>query len=300
MRAPETALSAIQNARQSVKQHLASIAAQADPLAEAVVAYKKEPSAQTAIQLLHREAVVAGIGATESERIAAETDAVAKTCGDLAAQCMRQAEILAPGSEKAARAQSEYEAARTAGLSELRELHRSLTERGVTNEVMLSAPERRQISRLLQLYGSADLAERFLRMEANANQAALGKLKEMSEQFAARQRDFTDLSAAYRLHASSFQAVGGSVGRVAHLMDIHQRFDAESKSAAEMQAELGQIDEVLAKTFDSLPDDLSPVFGSTPGVETKPVQTGLWNRLLHLLGFGGDSSNKSINTAANQ
>ena len=119
-----------------------------------------------------------------------------------------QAESLGPSSTKADRARSEYETARSVGLGELREMHRSLTERGITNEVLISAPERRKISRLLQLYGAADLAERFLRMEANANQAALGKLNEMSEQFAARQRDFADLGLGLSI-ARRFVSNGG-------------------------------------------------------------------------------------------
>jgi hypothetical protein len=292
----ETALTAIQRSKDSVKQRLSAIAAQADPLAEAVAAYRKNPSAQTAIQLLHREAVVAGIGASESEKIAVEADSVAKTCAELAAQCARQVEALGADSTKASRAHSEYDTARSVGLGELRDLHRSLVERGVTNDVLISAPERRKISRLLQLYGAADLAERFLRMESNANQAALSKLNEMTEQFAARQHDFADLASAYRLHAASFQTVGGSVARVAHLMDVSQRFDAESKSAAELQTELGQIDEVLAKTFDSLPDDLTPIFASPASAETKPAPTGLWNRLLRLLGLDSDNKNKVAST----
>jgi hypothetical protein len=287
--APETALTSIQRSRDAVKQRLANIAAQADPLADALAAYKREPNPRTAVQLLHREAVVAGIGATESEKIALEADAVAKTCGELAAQCAQQGELLGPGSAKAARARSEYETARSVGLGELRQLHDSLVERGMTNDVLISAPERRKISRLLQLYGAADLAERFLRMEATANQAALSKLNEMAEQFASRQRDFADLAAAYRLHAASFQTVGGSVGRVAHLIELNQRFDAESKSAAELQGELGQIDEVLAKTFDSLPDDLSQAFASPASAPTSPTPAGIWNRLLRLLGLRGDN-----------
>ena len=294
----QTALSAIQQARDNVKQRLAAIAAQADPLADAVVAYKKDPNPQTAIQLLHREAVVAGIGATESEKIALEADGVARTCADLAAQCAMQAEALGGDSAKAARARSEYDSARSVGLGELRDLHRSLVERGVTNDVLISAPERRKISRLLQLYGAADLAERFLRMEANANQAALAKLNEMAEQFTTRQRDFADLGSAYRLHAASFQTVGGSVGRVAHLIDVNQRFDLESKSAAEMQTELGHIDDVLAKTFDSLPDDLSPIFASPGAAEAKPAPSGLWNRLLRLLGLDGEAKNQHLTAGA--
>src|SRR5262249_28289957 len=152
-------------------------------------------------------------------------------------------------------------------------------------------------SRLLQLYGASDLAERFLRMESNANQAALNKLNEMADQFTARQRDFADLSSAYRLHAASFQTVGGSVGRVAHLIDLNQRFDLESKSAAELQTELGHIDDVLAKTFDSLPDDLSAAFGSPGTVEHNPGPTGVWDRLLRILGLGGNTKIKTPGTA---
>jgi hypothetical protein len=296
-RSTETALTAIHKSREAVKERLAAIAAQADPLTAAVAAYKKGPNPQTAIALLHREAVVAGIGATESEKIALEADAVAKTCGDLAGQCAFQAQALGGDSAKAARAESDYETARSAGLNELRELHRSLVERGVTNDVMISAAERRKISRLLQLYGASDLAERFLRMESNANQAALNKLNEMADQFAARQRDFADLGSAYRLHAASFQTVGSSVGRVAHLIDLNQRFDAESRSAAELQTELGHIDDVLAKTFDSLPDDLSAAFASSGMVERNPGPTGVWDRLLRLLGLNGESKPKTSDTA---
>lgn len=294
MHTTENALTAIQQARDSVKHRLGAIAAQADPLAGALAAYKKEPSPRTAIELLQREAVVAGIGASESEKIALEADSVAKTCADLAAQCAQQAAALAPDSAKADRARAEYDTAKSVGLGELRELHRSLSERGVTNDVLISVPERRKISRLLQLYGAADLAERFLRMEANANQAALAKLNEMAEQFTARQRDFADLGAAYRLHAASFQTVGGSVGRIAHLIDVNQRFDLESKSAAELQTELGRMDEVLAKTFDSLPDDLTPIFASGVPNESKPAPIGLWDRLLRLIGMGKDKEAESV------
>jgi hypothetical protein len=296
VRSTETALTAIQNSREKVKQRLAAIAAQADPLAGALAAYKNDPNPRTAVELLHREAVVAGIGAGESEKIAVEAETIARTCAELATQCAMQAEMIAPNRTSAARAQTEYETARSVGLGELREMHRSLTERGMTNEVQMSAAERRKISRLLQLYGAAELAERFVRMEANANEAALAKLNEMSEQFVARQRDFTDLASAYRLHASSFQTVGGSVGRVAHLIEINQRFDLESKAAAELQTELGQIDDVLAKTFESLPDDLTPIFGSSGAVDSKPAATGLWSRLLRLLGLDRDKQPQAVKT----
>ncbi len=288
-RSTETALNAIQRSREKVQKRLAAIAAQADPLAEAVAAYKRDPSAGSAMELLHREAVVAGIGATESEKIAIEAESVARTCAELATQCIRQAELLGGESTKAARARDEYGSAKSTGLSELRELHRSLTERGVTNDVSISGAERRRISQLLQLYGAADLAERFLRMESNANEAALTKLKSMADQFTTRQRDFADLAAAYRLHGASFQTVGGSVGRVAHLIDVNQRFDLESKAAAELQTELGQIDDVLAKTFESLPDDLAPIFNPAPSPDAKPASNGLWNRLLRLIGLSRES-----------
>ena len=174
---PETALTTIQHSRETVRQRLDAIAAQADPLADALDKYKKNPSPQTAIQLLHREAVVAGIGASESEKIASEAGTVARTCAELAAQCGRQIEMLGGDAAKASRAQAEYDTARNVGLGELRDLHRSLVERGATNDALIPPAERRNISRLLQLYGAADLAERFVRMEANANQAVLGKLK---------------------------------------------------------------------------------------------------------------------------
>jgi hypothetical protein len=294
---PETALTTIQHSRETVRQRLDAIAAQADPLADALDKYKKNPSPQTAIQLLHREAVVAGIGASESEKIAAEAGTVARTCAELAAQCGRQIEMLGGDAAKASRAQAEYDTARNVGLGELRDLHRSLVERGATNDALIPPAERRNISRLLQLYGAADLAERFVRMEANANQAVLGKLQEMGDQFAARQHDFEDLSAAYRLHAQSFQTVGGSVGRVAHLIEVSQRFDAESQSAAQLQQELGHIDDVLAKTFDSLPDDLSPVFAPSHTPQTPAVNGGIWNRLLRLLGMDATAKSDTANVS---
>src|SRR5262249_12329936 len=146
------------------------------------------------------------------------------------------------------------------------------------------------ISRLLQLYGAADLAERFLRMESNANQAALAKLNEMAEQFTSRQRDFSDLAAAYRLHAASFQTVGDSVGRGAHLIALNQRFDAESRVLDELQTELGHIDDVLARTFDSLPDDLSAAFSSPGAKRANSGPSGIWDRLLHILNLGGEKN----------
>jgi hypothetical protein len=86
---------------------------------------------------------------------------------------------------------------------------------------------------------------------------------------------------------------------VAHLIDLNQRFDLESKSAAEMQTELGHIDDVLAKTFDSLPDDLSAAFTPSGTVERTPGPTGVWNRLLRLLGLGGDNKTPTPDTALN-
>jgi hypothetical protein len=129
-------------------------------------------------------------------------------------------------------------------------------------------------------------------MESNANEAALAKLNEMSGQFAARQQDFGDLAMAYRLHAASFQTVGGSVGRVAHLIELNQRFDLESKSATELQTELGKIDDVLGKTFESLPDDLTPIFATPGKSDTKPAPSGIWERLRRFLGLAGESKNQ--------
>ena len=55
-------------------------------LAEAVAAYRANPTPETALRLLHREAVVAGIGAKESEAIASEATTVSRACAGLAAQ----------------------------------------------------------------------------------------------------------------------------------------------------------------------------------------------------------------------
>ena len=96
VRSTETALTAIQNSREKVKQRLAAIAAQADPLAGALAAYKNDPNPRTAVELLHREAVVAGIGAGESEKIAVEAETIARTCAELATQCAMQAEMSRP------------------------------------------------------------------------------------------------------------------------------------------------------------------------------------------------------------
>ena len=90
--------------------------------------------------------------------------------------------------------------------------------------------------------------------------------------------------------------MGGSVGRVARLIQVNQRFDSESRAAAEMQVELSQID-VLAKTFDSLPDDLTPAFAGSSPAESKPASTGLWTGL-RLLGLGGEAKNITVTSAS--
>ena len=41
-----------------------------------------------------------------------------------------------------------------------------------------------------------------------------------------------------------------------------------------MQTELGHIDEVLAKTFDALPDDLTPIFATRGTAEPKRRPAG--------------------------
>jgi hypothetical protein len=287
--ATEPALSVLQNARSAVQKRLANIAAQADPLADSVATYKASPTAENAVKLLHREAVVAGIGAKESEAVASEATTVAKACAGLAAQCLSQAELLRPGLEKAARGQAEHGTARNAGFTELRQMHRSLVERGITNEVALSAVERRKIALLLRLTGAADLSEKFLRMEANATEAVIARLTQMSEEFTGRQRSFQHLAQAYQLHAASFKTVGGTVARVAHLVEVNQRFGTEAKTAAELEGELARIDDVLAKTFDSLPTDFAPAFTPTDGGKTSSGSTGLWTRLLRFLGLEDDA-----------
>lgn len=281
----EKAISVLQDARKVVQKRLANIAAQADPLADAVATYRANPTPETALKLLHREAVVAGIGAKESEAIAAEAASVAKACAGLSAQTQAAAELLRPGLDKAARAQAENASTRNVGFTELREVHRSLVERGVTSETTMSAAEKRKVATLLRLAGAADLAERFLKMEVGATETVIARLNTLSEQFAARQRNFQDLSQAYQLHAGSFKTVGGSVARVAHLIEVNQRFDGEAKAAAELEGELARIDDVLGKTFDSLPDDFTPAFAPTDTGVLRKESTGLWSRFLRFIGI---------------
>ena len=279
----EAAMSVLQNARNAVQKRLANIAAQADPLAEAVAAYKANPTPETALKLLHREAVVAGIGAKESESIASEASTVARSCAGLSAQTQAAAEMLRPGLDKATRARVEHAATRNTGFNELKEVHRTLVERGVTNELSMSAAEKRKVAMLLRLTGAADLSERFLKMEVGATEAVIARLNAMSEQFAARQRNFQDLAEAYRLHAASFKTVGGSVAQVARLIEINQRFDAEAKTAAELETELARVDDVLGKTFDSLPDDFAPALATGDSGGSGSGSPGLWTRFLRFL-----------------
>lgn len=280
----EAALSILQNERNAVQKKLSAIASQADPLAESVAAYRANPTPETALKLLHREAVVAGIGAKESEAIASEATTVSRACAGLAAQTQAAAELLRPRLDKAARAQAEHASTRNAGFSELKAVHRSLVERGITNEATMSAAERRKVAMLLRLAGAADLSARFLLAEVGATEAVIARLNQMSEQFAARQRSFADLADAYRLHAASFKTVGGSVARVAQLIEVNQRFDSEAKTAAELETELARVDEVLGRTFDSLPDDFTPAFapGNTSGDPTIGP-TGLCSRFMRFI-----------------
>lgn len=285
----EAALSVLQNSRNAVQKRLANIAAQADPLAEAVAAYRANPTPETALKLLHREAVVAGIGAKESESIATEATTVSRACAGLAAQTQSAAEMLRPGLDKAARARVEYSSTRNAGFNELKQVHRSLVERGVTNEVTMSAAERRKVAMLLRLAGAADLSERFLKMETGATEVVIARLSAMSEHFAARQRSFADLADAYKMHSASFKVVGGSVAHVAQLIEVNQRFDNEAKSATELEAELVRVDEVLGKTFDSLPDDFTPALTSETGNSGSiSASTGLWSRFMRFIGVVGE------------
>lgn len=284
----EAAWSALQNARNVVQKKLANIAAQADPLAEAVAAYRANPAPETALKLLHREAVVAGIGAKESEAIASEATTVSRACAGLAAQTQAAAEMLRPGLDKASRARGEHVTTRKTGIEELRAVHQSLVERGVTNETTMSAAEKRKVAMLLRIAGAADLSERFLKMEVGATEAVIARLNQMSEQFTTRQRSFADLADAYKLHAASFKTVGGSVARVAHLIEVNQRFDNEAKTAAELEAELARVDDVLGKTFDSLPDDFTRAFAPTGSGGSSTESTGLWRRFMRFIGVADE------------
>ena len=284
----EAAISVLQNARNSVQKRLANIAAQADPLAESVAAYRANPTPETALALLKREAVVAGVGARESEVISAEAATVAKACAGLAAQTQAAAEMLRPGLDKAARARTEHASTRETGFRELKAIHQSLLANGVTNEASMSAAEKRKVATLLRLAGAADLSERFLKMEVGATEAVIARLNQMSEQFAARQRNFQDLAQAYQLHAASFKTVGGSVAQVARLIEVNQRFDNEAKTAAELETELARVDDVLGKTFDSLPDDFSPAFTPSSTASSSNGSTGLWGRFLRFIGVADE------------
>lgn len=292
----EAALSVLQNARNVVQKKLANIAAQADPLAESVAAYRANPTPETALKLLHREAVIAGIGAKESEAIAAEAATVAKACAGLSAQTQAAAELLRPGLDKAGRARAEHASTREVGFRELKEVHRSLVERGVTNETTMSAAEKRKVAVLLRLAGAADLSERFLKMEVGATEAVIARLNQLSEQFAARQRSFADLADAYKLHAASFKTVGGSVARVAHLIEVNQRFDGEAKTAAELETELARVDDVLGKTFDSLPDDFTPALTPSNTSGAGSGSTGLWSRFVRFIGFTDEPKAEVVQT----
>ncbi|MBI2929072.1 MAG: hypothetical protein HYY24_25695 [Verrucomicrobia bacterium] len=280
----EAALSVLQNARNVVQKKLANIAVQADPLAEAVAAYRANPASETALKLLHREAVVAGIGAKESEAIAAEAVTVARACAGLSAQTQAAAEMLRPGLDKAARARAEHAFTRETGFRELKAIHQSLLANGVTNEASMSAAERRKVATLLRLAGAADLSERFLKMEVGASEAVIARLNSMSEQFAARQRSFTDLADAYRLHAASFKTIGGSVAQVARLMEMNQRFDAEEQASKDIENDLVRMDAVLIKFGESLPDDFTPALAPGNTSQSGNGSTGLWWRFIRFIG----------------
>jgi hypothetical protein len=295
----EAALSVLQNARNAVQKRLANIASQAEPLSEAVATYRANPNPETALALLKREAVVAGIGAKESEIISDEAMTVSRACAGLAAQTQAAAEMLRPGLDKAARARTEHVSARETGFRELKAIHQSLRANGVTNEATMSAAEKRKVATLLRLAGAADLSERFLKMEVGATEAVIARLNQMSEQFAARQRNFQDLAQAYQLHAASFKTVGGSVAQVARLVEVNQRFDNEAKTAAELETELARVDDVLGKTFDSLPDDFSPAFAPASAGSSSSGSTGLWGRFLHFIGVADEPEPNVTPTVAN-
>ena len=288
-RTTEGALMVLRNARDSVQKRLANISAQAEPLASAISAYKTDPTAETALALLQREAVVAGVGVKEAAAISEEATAVARACSGLAAQCLAQAQSLRPGLEKAERARADNAVAREGGLNELRALHQTLQARGITNEVGLAPAERRKIAALLRLTGSAELAERFLRMESTSTDVVIQRLTHLGEEFKDRGRAFEDLAAAYKLHQASFATVAGSVGRVAQLIETSGTFAAESSAAATLETELAQVDQILSQTFDSLPDDYTPVLAGTQNPPDSAANTtGLWSRLLRVLGLEKD------------
>ena len=282
----EGALSVLRNARDSIQKRLANISAQADPLASAISGYKSEPTAETALKLLQREAVVAGVGVKEAAAISSEATTVARACSGLSAQCFAQAQSLRPGMEKVERARADHALAREGGLGELRALHNTLQARGITNETGLAPAERRKIAALLRLTGASELAERFLKMESTSTDAVIQRLTRMGEEFKERGQAFEDLAAAYQLHQASFATVAGSVGRVAQLIETSGRFDAESSAAASLETELSQVDHILSQTFDSLPDDYSPVLaGPQIRSDSGSKTTGLWSRLLRALGL---------------
>ena len=281
----EGALTVLRNARDCVQKRLANISAQAEPLASAISSYKSEPTAESALKLLQREAVVAGVGVKESAAISAEAATVARACNGLSAQCLAQVQSLRPGMDKVERARAEQALAREGGLGELRALHDTLQARGITNETGLAPAERRKIASLLRLTGAAELAERFLKMESSSTDAVIQRLTRLGEDFKERGKSFEDLAGAYRLHQASFATVAGSVGRVAQLVETSGRFDAESSAAATLETELAQVDQILSQTFDSLPDDYSPVLaGTQKSSDSGNKNTGLWSRFLRALG----------------
>lgn len=282
----EAALSVLQNARSDVQKDIAAISSQGDGLAADTKDYKDNPTPQNAIRLLQRMATTAVAGQRGSKNIAAKANGVAKACAGLSARCLADVVALRPSLDKARRTQDESEKARKTGFNELRNLHDDLSKRGVSSDSAISDAERRKISQLLRLCGSADLAEKFARMEANTTDQVIQRLTALAEQFDRRKSNFEDLARAFDQHAESFKMVGASAGRVAGLVEKNGHYAAEAEAAAALEGDLASIDTVLTRTFESLETDFTPALATGTSETTTGGSSGpsLWHRLLRFIG----------------
>ncbi len=282
----EAALSVLQNARNEVQKDIATISSQGDGLAADTKNYKENPTPQNAIRLLQRMATTAVAGQRGSLNISAKANGVAKACAGLSARCLADGVTLRPSLDKAKRTQDESEKARKTGFNALRDLHVDLTKRGVSSDSTISDAERRKISQLLRLCGSADLAGKFARMEANTTDQVIQRLTALSEQFATRQHNFEELARAFEQHAESFKMVGASAGRVAGLVEKNGHYTAEAEAATALEGDLANIDTVLTRTFESLETDFTPALatGTTETTTSGSSGPSLWHRLLRFIG----------------
>lgn len=284
----EAAVSELQGARSQIQKHVAAIASQAEPLARATEDYRANSTPDNAMKLLHREAVVAAIGARESLAISGVASKLAATCGGLSAACSNQANLLRPAQAKAGRARDEHSRTRTAGFEELRRTHEQLVKENRASELQLTDAERRKIAKLIRIAGSAQLSERFLAGEADATAAVIARLDQSASMFAARQASFADLAEAHKLHSEAFTGIAGSVGRLAVLFETDQKFKKESELADQAHTELAKIDEDLNNTFRELESNFGPAFAA--GTTTTSVSSpGLWDRFLRMLGISNES-----------